>query len=233
MKIRKLLVGFLLLVAGLVVGMLVAGQLYKPVDLAAPAGASKALQQAIIDAGTPDVALSKLLVPQSVDQWHSAIALRAESRAVSLDELATDLNVTITRDVIAGVAVHRVVPNDVVLGKGLFIYIHGGAYVFGGGDAALDIVSYDQDDGRHIPSMTSKAVGIRLKRGHRIHIESPGGGGYGPAVERDPAMVALDVRQGFVSRDNARAQYGVVLTETGDVDSAATQEIRNTMMAAE
>ena len=105
--------------------------------------------------------------------------------------------------------------------------------VVGGGDAALDIVSYDQDDGRHIPSMTSKAVGIRLKRGHRIHIESPGGGGYGPAVERDPAKVALDVRQGFVSRDNARAQYGVVLTETGDVDSAATQEIRNTMMAAE
>ena len=105
--------------------------------------------------------------------------------------------------------------------------------VVGGGDAALDIVSYDQDNGRHIPPMTSKAVGIRLKRGQRIHIESPGGGGYGPAVERDPAKVALDVRQGFVSRENARAQYGVVLTETGDVDTAATQEIRNTMMAAE
>ena len=137
MKIRTVAVGFSLLVAGLVVGLLLAGPLYKATDLPTPAGASEALQQAIVDAGKPDVALSKLLVPRSVDQWHSAIALRAESQEVSLDELATDLNVTITRDVIAGVAVHRVVPNDVVLGKGLFIYIHGGAYVFGGGDASV------------------------------------------------------------------------------------------------
>ena len=137
MKIRTVAVGFSLLVAGLVVGLLLAGPLYKATDLPTPAGASEALQQAIVDAGKPDVALSKLLVPRSVDQWHSAIALRAESQEVSLDELATDLNVMITRDVIAGVAVHRVVPNDVVLGKGLFIYIHGGAYVFGGGDASV------------------------------------------------------------------------------------------------
>ncbi len=137
MKIRSLLFGFLLLVAGLIVGVLAAGQLYKSADLPPPAGASKALQQAIVDAGKPDVALSKLLVPQSVEQWHSAIAQRAESQKVSLDELASDLNVTITRDVIAGVAVHRVVPNDMLLGKGLFIYIHGGAYVFGGEDASV------------------------------------------------------------------------------------------------
>ena len=137
MKIRTVAVGCLLLVAGLVVGMLLAGQLYKATNLPTPASASEALQQAIVDAGKPDVALRKLLVPQSADQWHSAIALRAESQEVSLDELAAELNVAITRDVIAGVAVHRVVPNDVVLGKGLFIYIHGGAYVFGGGDASV------------------------------------------------------------------------------------------------
>ena len=88
MKIRTVAVGFSLLVAGLVVGLLLAGQLYKPTDLAAPAGASEALQQAIVDAGKPDVALRKLLVPQSADQWHSAIALRAESQEVSLDAVS-------------------------------------------------------------------------------------------------------------------------------------------------
>ncbi|MBT6023702.1 MAG: hypothetical protein HOH12_00510, partial [Gammaproteobacteria bacterium] len=84
MKIRTVAVGCLLLVAGLVVGMLLAGQLYKATDLPTPASASEALQQAIVDAGKPDVALRKLLVPQSADQWHSAIALRAESQEVSL-----------------------------------------------------------------------------------------------------------------------------------------------------
>jgi acetyl esterase/lipase len=137
MKIRTVVAGFSLLVAGLIGGALLAGQLYKATDLPTPTGASKALQQAIVDAGKPDIALKKLLVPQSADQWRSAIALRAESQTVSLDELASDLNLTITRDIIAGVAVHRVVPNDVVLGKGLFIYVHGGAYVFGGGDASV------------------------------------------------------------------------------------------------
>ncbi len=137
MKIRTVVAGFSLLVAGLIGGALLAGQLYKATDLPTPTGASKTLQQAIVDAGKPDIALKKLLVPQSADQWRSAIALRAESQTVSLDELASDLNLTITRDMIAGVAVHRVVPNDVVLGKGLFIYVHGGAYVFGGGDASV------------------------------------------------------------------------------------------------
>ena len=103
----------------------------------------------------------------------------------------------------------------------------------GGGDAALDVVSYEQDDGRHIPEMTSKAVDIRLRKGNRIRIESPGGGGYGPAVERDPELVAEDVRLGFVSRENAGAQYGVVIADDGSVDPAATQAARSAMGAAE
>jgi N-methylhydantoinase B len=103
----------------------------------------------------------------------------------------------------------------------------------GGGDAAPNIVSYEQDDGHHIPEMTSKAVDLRLRKGNRIRIESPGGGGYGPAFERDPELVATDVRMGFVSRVNATAQYGVVLDNDGTVDRAATQTARAAMGAAE
>jgi N-methylhydantoinase B len=105
--------------------------------------------------------------------------------------------------------------------------------IAGGGEAALDFVAYDEDDERCIPTMTSKAVGIRLKRGHRIRIESPGGGGYGPAVEREPGLVARDVRLELLSRENAELQYGVVLTSAGEVDEAATTATRQTMDAAE
>lgn len=104
--------------------------------------------------------------------------------------------------------------------------------IVGGGDAAANFVSYGQDDGARIPDMTSKAVDIRLKKGQRIHIESPGGGGYGLAIERDPDMVATDVRLGFVSTENALAQYGVVLTANGAVDEGATTAARQTMGAA-
>ena len=77
--------------------------------------------------------------------------------------------------------------------------------------------------------MMSKAVDIRLKKGQRIHIESPGGGGYGPAIERDPDLVATDVRLGFVSAENAMAQYGVVLNADGAVDADATSATRLSM----
>jgi N-methylhydantoinase B len=101
----------------------------------------------------------------------------------------------------------------------------------GGGDASLNVVSYEQHDGRHVPEMTSKAVDIRLRKGNRIRIESPGGGGYGPAMERDPDLVAEDVRLGLVSNENARVQYGVVIAEGGTVDGLATGAMRGVAVA--
>ena len=52
-----------------------------------------------------------------------------------------------------------------------------------------------------------------------------GGGGYGDPIERDPERVAADVRDGYVSEDEARRTYGVVVTE-GRVDEAATEQRR-------
>ena len=43
--------------------------------------------------------------------------------------------------------------------------------------------------------------------GDRLVVEMPGGGGMGPAQERDPQAVRRDVRLGYVSRDGARTQY--------------------------
>ncbi len=54
----------------------------------------------------------------------------------------------------------------------------------------------------------------------------PGGGGVGAPHERDPARVAADVADGLVSREAARAVYGVALTDAGDVDAQATAKLR-------
>ena len=56
---------------------------------------------------------------------------------------------------------------------------------------------------------------------------SSGGGGWGDPFDRDPARVLHDVRCGLISRDAARNDYGVVLTEDGRaVDSVATLQLR-------
>ena len=44
--------------------------------------------------------------------------------------------------------------------------------------------------------------------GDRLVVEMPGGGGMGPAAERDPEAVRRDVRLGYISEEAARRDYG-------------------------
>jgi N-methylhydantoinase B/oxoprolinase/acetone carboxylase alpha subunit len=78
----------------------------------------------------------------------------------------------------------------------------------------------------------SKFTNIRLQRGDKVRITSPSGGGYGDPLERDPELVARDVREGFVSPKSALTQYGVVLDESGQPDSIATEQQRKGMRHA-
>jgi N-methylhydantoinase B len=80
--------------------------------------------------------------------------------------------------------------------------------VVGGGDAALNRFSYEQTDGEKTPPMASKMVGIKLKRGQKVRLETPGGGGYGDPSERDRAAIERDVALGFVSEEAAERDYG-------------------------
>lgn len=59
-----------------------------------------------------------------------------------------------------------------------------------------------------------------------------GGGGYGDPVARDVQRVAVDVRDGHVSRAAAHDLYGVVLDQEGQVDEAATAARRDMIRAA-
>ena len=65
-----------------------------------------------------------------------------------------------------------------------------------------------------------------LKEGESIISYTPGGGGYGPPRERDPVLVASDVREGWVSVGRARELYRVALDSAGNIDDAATRALR-------
>lgn len=69
-----------------------------------------------------------------------------------------------------------------------------------GGQAAVpNVFRYEQDDGWHAPPMASKMLGIALKRGQRVRLETPGGGGYGPPGARSEAARGHDLAMGYVT----------------------------------
>ncbi len=61
------------------------------------------------------------------------------------------------------------------------------------------------------PSLVSgdKFNGFRIVDGDAVLVECPGGGGWGPPQARDPERVREDLRQGYISLDEAVAVYGL------------------------
>ena len=49
--------------------------------------------------------------------------------------------------------------------------------------------------------------------GDALWIEAPGGGGWGDPRERDPVALAAELRDGLLTREDARRQYGVPIAE--------------------
>ncbi|MDJ0629704.1 MAG: hydantoinase B/oxoprolinase family protein [Rhodobacter sp.] len=73
------------------------------------------------------------------------------------------------------------------------------AGVVGGGAGAANRFFFQQDDGEHEPPMVSKMVGIHLKKGQRVRLETPGGGGYGAKDARSNAARVRDIELGYVT----------------------------------
>ena len=60
-----------------------------------------------------------------------------------------------------------------------------------------------------------------------VIVRSNGGGGWGDPLERDPERVRMDVIEGYVSREHAMADYGVVLSAKDfAIDAVATKKLR-------
>jgi N-methylhydantoinase B len=60
-----------------------------------------------------------------------------------------------------------------------------------------------------------------------IRLELPGGGGFGDPRARDPHRVLDDVRDGMITAEEARRDYGVVIDAHGKLDVAATERLRS------
>lgn len=103
-----------------------------------PAGASPALQESIRQTPQPDPA-SPFEVPAIADEWKAMVEQWNTEWAEGIPVMIENYDLSVVRDEINGVKVHRITPPQVFPEneKRLFIYVHGGAYVFGGGDASL------------------------------------------------------------------------------------------------
>jgi N-methylhydantoinase B len=77
--------------------------------------------------------------------------------------------------------------------------------------------------------LPSRYADYPLRAGDIFRLDTPGGGGYGDPLARDPERVLADVREGLVSREVAERDYGVILQPAGRswaLDVAATQARR-------
>ena len=99
----------------------------------------------------------------------------------------------------------------------------------GGGEAASNEFYLERDGDGDARSLVLKAQHVRADPRTLCVIQTGGGGGYGNPLERDPELVAADVRMGYISEERARDVYGVVLdrqTQRPDADATAEQRRR-------
>jgi N-methylhydantoinase B len=92
-------------------------------------------------------------------------------------------------------------------------------------DGSLETIGGLADDGTWLPQMLGN---VGFKPGESFVFESTGGGGWGDPLTRPVELVAHDVRNALVSRELAEEAYGVVLTDTLEVDDEATARRRGT-----
>ena len=96
----------------------------------------------------------------------------------------------------------------------------------GGVDGGVNTVLVHKDGKDYVPPHLSKDQDIPILPGDRVTVSTPGGGGFGSALERAPALVARDIRRGYFTREEAEARFGVVVDAAFEVDGAATERRR-------
>jgi N-methylhydantoinase B len=98
--------------------------------------------------------------------------------------------------------------------------------VNGGLPASLNRFVYQDSTGEHTVPLVTKTTEVKVRRGLKVRLESPGGGGFGDPRSRDPERVVRDIRLGYVSRGSAERDYAVVIDDDGRLDDAATSRLR-------
>ena len=90
------------------------------------------------------------------------------------------------------------------------------------------MVTVYRNGNAYVPKHLSKDQDIPISVGDTVAVATPGGGGYGDPVTRDPKLVFNDVRLGYYTAEQARDLFGVaLLANHAGVDTDATELLRN------
>jgi len=104
----------------------------------------------------------------------------------------------------------------------------------GGKESQKNELKYYLGGKEFIPPRVSKVVGVKMQRGDKIIVRSPGGGGYGNPFERDVDLVLKDVKMKYITVDSAEKDYGVALVKKDgelQVDRERTARLRSAKSA--
>jgi N-methylhydantoinase B len=100
--------------------------------------------------------------------------------------------------------------------------------LFGGKPGSANEIRLVYPDGSERRTKTKEII-RGIPPGTRFCQKAGGGGGYGDPFERPPEAVLEDVRNGLVSIESAREDYGVCIdARTLQVDAATTTALRRT-----
>lgn len=104
-----------------------------------PSCASSEIQNLLASIAQPDIESRRTMRDKSKEEWQEAIDRSRDASTKGIQQFAGKMGVHIEKEKIEGVAVYRLTPKhiDARNKDKLFIYLHGGAYLFGGGMSGL------------------------------------------------------------------------------------------------
>jgi N-methylhydantoinase B len=88
----------------------------------------------------------------------------------------------------------------------------------GGEDGSFNYFEFRRADGTVEGPMGMAARAV-LNKGDVVRLVTCTGGGYGPPKKRDPGRVAADVKNGYITAEQAQKDYGVLVDADGNAVS--------------
>ena len=99
--------------------------------------------------------------------------------------------------------------------------------LFGGDDGSCNRMYVKRAGSENWETLQSRQSNFALQKGDCVRIETAIGGGFGNPLDRDPAKVAHDVYQEYITPEQAAEFYSVVVNFDGSVDADETSRLRD------